>query len=306
MNSNKVIIDCDPGVDDALAILLAAASPELDILGITTVAGNAPAATCAENVLKVLELCGHTEIPVYAGMNQPLHRKLMFDGKYSGDDGFNETNLPFPTTSIQEQSAPDFIIECARTFDNIQIISTAPMTNLGSALKKAPDIRHKISRIITTSGNYGLDDIRTPPRCGWNIVVDPEAAKIVMESGIQIRALGLEITSQLDNDMVTVIEQNAPASMIMQFFNKSAAFNRQRGLEPFSLLVDAIAVSYTINPQLADFTQGKVDLRCDEQLDQHFTKLLDISSTANHSDVYAAHTFSFHEYIKMLLNRVFL
>ena len=305
MAKKQILIDCDPGVDDALAIMLAVVSPELEVVGITTVGGNAPADVCASNAGKVLELCGMQHIPIHSGLNQPLLRSLLFDGKYSGMDGLNGTELPGSNCPVRDD-AVDFIIDCARKHEALELISIAPMTNIATALQRAPDIRHRISQIVTTSGYYGLNKLPNVPRTGWNIKADPEAAKIVLESGIPVRALGLDVTAYLENAWVEKLEQNAANGSMWDFFSKAAAFNRERGLEPYSLLVDGFATAYVIDSGIAELTAGQVEVKVDEQIGADCTTLVNKGTLHNESEIYAAHSFSYEAYITLLLNRVFI
>lgn len=301
----KIILDCDPGLDDAVGIMLVAGSPELDLLGVTVTAGNAPAVVCAKNALRVLDFCARRDVPVYLGLENPLSGTLNFNCCFNGRDGLNNTDLPASERIPEKQGAIDFIINIARLNSGVTVVSTAPMGNLAEAIRIAPDIKTKISAILTSSGYYGVRKLEIPPRCTWNIRTDPIAAKIVLESGIEIRAIGLEITSQLSNHMVNEIMKDCLGSVRLAFFRKAVEFSRQHQLEPFSSLVDAVAAAYAIDSSLAHFVHGKVRMESPENPDESFTKLHESRDVSNNSNIYAADSFQFQKYIKMLENRVF-
>lgn len=301
----KIILDCDPGLDDAVGIMLVAGSPELDLLGVTVTAGNAPAVVCAKNALRVLDFCARRDVPVYLGLENPLSGTLNFNRCFNGRDGLNNTELSASERIPEKQGAIDFIINTTRLNSGITVVSTAPMGNLAEAIRIAPDIMTKISAILTSSGYFGVRKLEIPPRCTWNIRTDPMAAKIVLESGIEIRAIGLEITSQLSNHMVNEILKNCLGSVRLAFFRKAVEFSRQHQIEPSSLLVDAVAASYAVDSSLAHYVHGKVKMDSQESPNENFTRLYGLSNVGNNSNVFAADSFQFRKYIKMLENRVF-
>ncbi|WP_267459243.1 nucleoside hydrolase [Caproicibacter fermentans] len=192
-----------------------------------------------------------------------------------------------------------------RLNSGVTVVSTAPMGNLAEAIRIAPDIKAKISAILTSSGYYGVRKLEIPPRCTWNIRTDPMATKIVLESGIEIRAIGLEITSRLSDNMVDEILKERSCSVRLAFFIKAVEFSRQYQIEPSSLLVDAVAAAYAVDSSLAHFVHGKIKMDSPENPDENFTRLYGLSNVGNNSNVFAADSFQFRKYIKMLENRVF-
>lgn len=300
----KIIIDCDPGTDDAIAIMLALYSPEVEVIGITTVAGNAPQTTCAQNTLRILNLCNRLDVPVYEGAAQPMKRQLTFSGSYCGTDGLGESTLPYPKCTVQSQKAEDFIIEAVRRYKNIEILSIAPMTNLAYAIQKAPDIEWHQVKVVTMAGYYKVlgEAFSGRPRCEWNVLVDPEAFEVVVESGVQFNAIGLDITAQLENEMVDQILASAKPSRRLEFFKEAIQFNRGKGFKPYSLLVDSIPMAYMINPAVAEFTQGTIGIDYISELGQD-TITFEIQEEIAHLQV--AHVFDFEQYIQLLIERVF-
>lgn len=189
----KIIIDTDPGQDDAVAILLALASPELDVLGITCVAGNVPLDLTAANARKVCELAGHADVPVYAGCDRPIAHKLVTAEHVHGKTGLDGPPLPAPTMPLQDQHAVDFIIDTVRAHDDVILCPLGPLTNIATALQRAPDIAGRIQRIVLMGGAY-FEVGNITPAAEFNIYVDPEAADIVFKSGIDITVLPLDVT----------------------------------------------------------------------------------------------------------------
>ncbi len=194
--TQKVIFDTDPGQDDAVAILTALASPdELDILGIVTVAGNIPLSLTTKNALKLLELAGRPEIPVHAGCERPMLRPLVTAEHVHGQTGLDGPDLPEPTLTAREGHGVDFLIETIRAHPagTIRLMALGPLTNLGVAFTKAPDIAARLKDIVLMGGGC-FEGGNITPAAEFNIYVDPEAAAIVFASGAAITVLPLDVT----------------------------------------------------------------------------------------------------------------
>lgn len=187
-----IIIDTDPGQDDAVAILLALASPELDVLGITTVAGNVPLSLTTKNALKVCELAGRSDTKVYQGAAKPLLRPLETAEYVHGASGLDGPDLPDPKMTIQDQHAVDFIIETCLSQD-VTLCALGPLTNLGIALSRAPEIASNIKEIVLMGGGL-FEGGNVTPAAEFNIYVDPHAADIVFRSGVEIVVMPLDLT----------------------------------------------------------------------------------------------------------------
>lgn len=194
---HQIIIDTDPGQDDAVAILLALASPEVEVLAITTVAGNVPLALTSANARKVCELAGRPDIPVFAGCDRPLKRPLITAENVHGKTGLDGIELPEPQMPLQAQHSVDFIIETLRNAPEktITICSLGPMTNTAQALLKAPDIAARIKRIVLMGGGF-FEGGNITPSAEFNMFVDPDAAKIVFAAGIPLTVIPLDVTHQ--------------------------------------------------------------------------------------------------------------
>ena len=192
----KIIIDTDPGQDDAVAILLALANPdELDVLGITAVAGNVPLVLTQLNARKVVELTGRTDVPIFAGCDQPLKRKLVTAEHVHGKTGLDGIKLPAPTLQLQEDHAVDFIIDtlCRETTETVTLCPLGPLTNIAAAFQKAPDIVGRVQEIALMGGAY-FEVGNITPTAEFNIYVDPEAADIVFRAGVPVTVFSLDVT----------------------------------------------------------------------------------------------------------------
>ncbi len=193
--TRDIIIDTDPGKDDAVAILLALASPELRVLGLTIVAGNVPLDMTLINARKICELAGRPDIRVFPGAGKPLERMLATAEEVHGRDGLGGPRLPEPTMPVQDQHAVDFIIETLRTRPekSVTLCTLAPLTNIALALKKAPDVAARIKEIVMMGGGFFAGGNITPA-AEFNIYVDPQAAQIVFEAGVPIVMIPLDCT----------------------------------------------------------------------------------------------------------------
>ncbi|MBT8135751.1 MAG: nucleoside hydrolase [Gammaproteobacteria bacterium] len=199
MAHHATIIDCDPGQDDAINLLLALSSPdEIDVLGITTVAGNVPLDLTTRNARLMCDLAGFTDMPVYAGCDQPVVRELITAENVHGSTGIDGVEISTPRTPLQEQHAVDFIIETLTNAvdDSITLVPTGPLTNVAVAITREPEILQKIKRIVMMGGAMGQGG-NTSPSAEFNMLVDPHAAKIVFECGRPIVTMGLDVTHQV-------------------------------------------------------------------------------------------------------------
>ncbi|MDA2969409.1 MAG: nucleoside hydrolase [Actinomycetota bacterium] len=192
----KFIIDTDPGTDDAVAILIALANfSDDELLGITTVAGNVAVETGTTNALRILEHANRNNIPVFKGESKPLNRDLLTAEWVHGTDGLNGVNFPIPTKSHEEIGAVDFIIDTLHnSSEKITLCVLGPMTNIAKAILEKPEITSKIEQIIFMGGSAKHGN--TTPVAEFNILVDPEAAKIVLDSGTNLIMMGLDVTHQ--------------------------------------------------------------------------------------------------------------
>jgi purine nucleosidase len=199
MRRRRIIIDTDPGLDDAVAILLALAAPEeLEVLGLVAVAGNLPLTLTERNARRLCELAGRADIPVYAGCGRPMLRPLATAGHIHGETARDRLLLPEPTMALQAQHGVDFLIETLRSEEasTITLCALGPLTNIAMALVKAPEIALTIGELIIMGGAcFELGNVT--PAAEFNIHVDPHAAAIVLDSGIPITMMPLDVTHRL-------------------------------------------------------------------------------------------------------------
>ncbi len=187
-----VLIDCDPGHDDALAILLAVR--HLDVRAITAVHGNAPLARTHVNARRVLELAGRTDIRVAAGCDRPLVRDAHFAPDVHGESGLDGTDLPEPTMPLVDAHATDVIIELSRSVPGLHVIAVGPLTNVATALRRDPTLASRVARFSIMGGSLTWGNVT--PAAEFNVWADPDAAHVVFGSGVPITMVGLNVTMQ--------------------------------------------------------------------------------------------------------------
>ncbi len=194
----KILIDTDPGHDDAIAILLALASPELEVLGLTAVAGNVPLPLTSRNCLTICELAGRTDLAVHAGADRPLERPLITAEYIHGKTGLDGPNLPPPTMRLRDGDAVDFILDAllAEPPGTVTLCALGPMTNLATAFLRAPAVFGRLQRIVAMGGG-AFEGGNTTPVAEFNILVDPQAAQIVFRSGVPIVLMPLDVTHKV-------------------------------------------------------------------------------------------------------------
>jgi purine nucleosidase len=195
----RIIIDTDPGQDDAVALLLALASPEdLDIAGIVAVAGNVPLAHTERNARRIVDLAGRSEVPVHAGCARPLARRLVTAEHVHGRTGLDGVDLPDPVTPLGDRHGVDFIIDTLLDSDpgSVTLATLGPLTNIAMALVKAPEIVPHVREIVMMGGAY-FEVGNITPAAEFNIFVDPEAADVVLTSGIPVVMAPLDLTHRM-------------------------------------------------------------------------------------------------------------
>lgn len=204
MNAKKVILDCDPGIDDALALMLALSLPELHVVGITVVCGNVPVEKGAANALKILELMNRTEIPVYIGESEPLSRPYVDAMDTHGEDGLGESGFPEPAARPASGGAVSFLADTLLNNDEVSVVALGPLTNLARLLERSPEAFVRIDELISMGGSYKSHG-NCSPVAEYNYWCDPDAAARVYEaysslpalSGKKIHMIGLDVTRKL-------------------------------------------------------------------------------------------------------------
>ena len=246
----KVILDCDPGHDDALAILLAA--KHLELLGITTVGGNQTLEKVTINALKILELGAMSHIPVYKGHDKPAIQPMRHAPECHGESGLEGSNLPEPKTRAQAGHAVDFIIDTVMSSNDVTLIATAPLTNIAAAIHRERRIEGRVREISLMGGSVTAGN--WTPAAEYNIWADPEAAHVVFSSKIPKRMVGLNFTRQAPatKERIERIRNlgnrtgRVVAELLTWFGNSCMKLDGHEA--PF--LYDPCAVAWLINPEL--------------------------------------------------------
>ena len=256
MAPRKIIIDTDPGQDDAVAILLALASPDkIDLLGITAVAGNVPLPLTQRNARIICELAGRTDVKIFAGCDAPLSRPLVTAEHVHGKTGLDGPQLPDPTMPLQDQHAVDFIIETLRNepAGTVTLCPIGPLTNIATAMEKAPDIIDRIQEIVLMGGAY-FEVGNITPAAEFNIYVDPEAAEIVFKSGVPIVVMPLDVTHKALTTKARMKPfadmGNLIGKMIIEWTDFFERFDMEKYGSDGAPLHDPCTIAYLIQPDL--------------------------------------------------------
>lgn len=265
----RVIIDTDPGVDDAIALLLAMRSPELKIEGITPVAGNVPLDLTLPNALRMVEVAGRTDIPVAAGAKEPLVRRLITAAYAHGENGLGGAVFPAAKIKPVAQSAAELIREIVRRYPNeVTLITIGPLTNIATALRADPDLAPIIRGLVMMGGTLSRGNIT--PSAEFNIYVDPEAARVVFQSGIPVTMVGLDVTrkTSLTEEHVRVLEahNNAVSQAAAKILRSALEHMRTQGYTGGFNMHDSLAVSAFLDPSLLRFEEYYVDVETTGEL----------------------------------------
>jgi pyrimidine-specific ribonucleoside hydrolase len=261
-----IILDCDPGHDDAIAILLALASPELELVAITTVSGNQTVDKTTANALKVLELAGRADIPVFAGADKPFVRARDVAAHVHGESGLDGPDLPAPSAQAGEQHAVDFIADELRRRDGkLTLVATGPLTNVGLLCSLHPDARPE--RLVLMGGAIGEGN-RTPA-AEFNIWADPEAAARVFTSGIDVTMIGLDVTHKAlfrPADSERLAATGRVGKLVSELFGFYQQFHSEQYGWDGSPVHDAVAVAHVVRPGLVQTADRGVVVDCGGEL----------------------------------------
>ena len=272
LGAQKIIIDTDPGQDDAVAILLALASPEeIEVLGITAVAGNVPLSLTEKNARIVCELAGRPDIPVYAGCDRPLKRKLVTAEHVHGKTGLDGPELPEPKIKLQEKHGVDFIIDTIlqEPENSISLCPLGPLTNIASAILKQPKIVSRIKKIVLMGGAY-FEVGNITPAAEFNIFVDPDAAKIVFEAGIDMVVMPLDVThkalvTEKRNEAFRQLKSPVGVAVaeMTDFFER---FDKEKYGSSGAPLHDPCVTAYLIDPKIFSGKNINVEIETKSEL----------------------------------------
>ncbi len=271
MPPRKIIIDTDPGQDDAIAILLALASPEeIEVLGITAVAGNVPLTLTERNARIVCELAGKPDTRVFAGCDAPFARTLVTAEHVHGKTGLDGPTLPDPTMPLQDQHGVEFIIDTLRAepAGSVTLCAIGPLTNIATALDRAPDISGRIQEIVLMGGAY-FEVGNITPAAEFNIHVDPEAARIVFACGAPITVMPLDVTHKAlvtapRNDAFRALGSPVGVAVaeMTDFFER---FDKEKYGSDAAPLHDPCVTAYLVKPEL--FTGRHINVEIETQSD---------------------------------------
>jgi purine nucleosidase len=271
MAPRPIIIDCDPGQDDAIAILLALGSPdELAVLAFTTVAGYVPLGRTELNARKLVELAGRPDIPVHAGCVRPILRPLETAEYVHGETGLNGVELPEPKVPLAPAHSVDALIELimGREAGTITLCPTGPLTNVALAIIKEPRIVARLGQIVLMGGAIEMGN--TTAAAEFNILVDPHAARVVFECGAPITMFGLDVTHKVlvtERRLARIAALGTPvataAAGMLAFFNR---YDRERYDIPGAPLHDPCVIAHLLDPMLFRGKACRVDIETDSPL----------------------------------------
>ncbi|TMK35051.1 MAG: nucleoside hydrolase [Actinobacteria bacterium] len=261
---HPILLDCDPGHDDAIALLLALASPELDLLGVTTVAGNQTLEKTTANAIRVLDFVGRNDIPVAAGADRPLIREPFIAAYVHGETGLDGPDLPPPQRAPLAEHAVDFLADRIRERKGaVTLVPTGPMTNVALLLALHPDVRPE--RIVLMGGAIAEGNVT--PAAEFNIWCDPEAAARVFASGIDVTMIGLDVTHKaLFGDRHKAQLEGEVGEMVRELLAFYGAFHKEAYGWDGSPIHDAVAVAHVSHPNLVETLKRGVKIDTESEL----------------------------------------
>lgn len=263
--ATKLILDTDPGHDDAIALLLALASPEVEVLGVTSVSGNQTLEKTTTNALKILEFVDRTDIPVHVGCDRPLVREQWAAAYVHGESGLDGPDLPDPTTQPAEGHAIDFIAETVQENDDVVLVPVGPLTNVGLLLARYPGIESRIARIVLMGGAIAEGNVT--PAAEFNIWADPEAAHRVFTSGIDVTMVGLDVTHKALFTQAHIGRlAGRVGEMVTELLRFYDTFHRTVYNFEGSPIHDALAVAHVLNPDLVGTLKRNVEIDTESEL----------------------------------------
>jgi inosine-uridine nucleoside N-ribohydrolase len=261
-----IIIDTDPGIDDAVAILLALASPELEVLGLVAVAGNSPLAVTAKNALGIVELAGRPELPVYAGCPRPLGRKLIDAENAHGSGGLGDLVLPSPAAALRPEHGILYLIERLRGAEpkSITLCALGPLTNIAIALVAAPEIATGIAEVVLMGGaSHGRGNMT--PAAEFNIYVDPHAASVVFDSGLPITMVPLDVTEGVRSTPDRIAPIRALGTRVGAAVAELLGPRQALGKPPMAMH-DPCVIAYLLAPELFGWREVNVAIETESPL----------------------------------------
>ena len=262
--STPIIIDCDPGHDDAIALLLALASPEVELLGVTTVAGNQTLPKTTTNALRVLELVDRADIPVAAGAARPLVRELKVAEWIHGESGLDGPTLTEPKTEADRCHAIDLIAELVESHgEPIALVPVGPLTNIALLLARYPELESRLGPVVAMGGAVGLGNVT--PSAEFNVWQDPEAARRVFQSELEVTMIGLDVTHSAllgPREADELREAGTPGRFVAELLDFFAGRNADVYELEGAPIHDAVAVTHVVRDDLVSTEHLYVDVDC--------------------------------------------
>jgi inosine-uridine nucleoside N-ribohydrolase len=266
--TTPILIDCDPGHDDAVALLLALASPEVELVGVTTVSGNQTLAKTTANALRVLELVGRGDVPVAAGADRPIKRDLFVAAYVHGESGLDGPALPDPQGKPLPAGAADFIAErVSASAQPLTLIPTGPLTNVAAFLERHEEAASKVERIVLMGGAIAEGNVT--PAAEFNIWADPEAASTVFRSGLDVTMIGLDVTHKAlltPEHGERLRKTGRTGTFVAELLEFYSRFHREVYSFPGSPIHDAVAVAHVLDPSLVETKRRNVEIELESEL----------------------------------------
>ena len=266
--ATSILLDCDPGHDDAMAILLALASPELELLGVTTVAGNQTLAKTTSNALRVLDFVAREDVPVAAGADRPLERDPYVASDVHGESGLDGPDLPEPKRGVVEDDAVNFT--AARICDTdlpVTLVATGPLTNVAVLIERCPEAAGRVDRIVLMGGAIAEGNVT--PAAEFNIWADPEAAARVFSSGLDVTMISLDVTHKAIVGPAHTEQLRASGrvgAMVGELLDFYGRFHRETYGWDGSPIHDAVALAHAFRPGLVETVRRGVRVDCGGEL----------------------------------------
>lgn len=301
----RIILDCDPGHDDAIALLLALASPELQLLGVTTVSGNQTVDKTTANAIRVLDHVGRSEIPVAAGADRPLVRQRHVAANVHGDTGLDGPVLPPPSRPAEPEHAIDWIANTlAADGEQVTVVATGPLTNVSLFLARYPELSSRLNRIVLMGGAIGEGNVT--PAAEFNIWVDPEAARRVFTSDVRLHMVGLDVTHRalMTPAHVGRLGSGAAGRLVADLYAFYARFHRQRYGWEGAPIHDAVAVAHVIDETIVTTSHCGVVVDTDSGLSRGRTNVDVRGTTGWKRNCQVAVGIDAERFLELLVQRI--
>jgi inosine-uridine nucleoside N-ribohydrolase len=300
-----ILLDCDPGHDDAMAMLLALASPEVELLGITTVAGNQTLAKTTANALRILEFAGRDDVAVAAGADRPLVRAPAVAADVHGETGLDGPDLPPPQGSPTGAHAVDFLAERIHACERpVTLVPTGPLTNVALLLARHPDAAANLERIVLMGGAIAEGNVT--PAAEFNIWADPEAAARVFASGLDVTMVGLDVTHKAlltDAHAQRLRAAGRTGTLVADLHGFYARVHRERYGWNGAPVHDAMALAHVVVPGLVTTVERNVEIDCESQLCRGRTVVDLWQRTGNAANARVATDVDAEAFLDLLIGR---